>query len=90
MDPEAKTIPYATMLIITRAREMVKHCEHADRILAEVVKFIGDDVMLNEKEKQVVMNHAIETRESLQRSISLYGKVIRKWEVPQSLTKEPK
>lgn len=77
---ELNTIPYGTMVIITRAREMIKHCEHADKCLADVVKFIGTDTLLNEQEKEVVLSQAVITREVLQKSISMYGKVVRRWE----------
>lgn len=80
MDTSAKTIPYATMVIITRARELIKSCEHADKCLADVSKFIGEDTMLTEQEKEIVLSQAVNTREVLQKSILMYGKVVRRWE----------
>ena len=86
----SNAIKYSTIMTITRAKELVKTCTYADVCLTDVLKHLPEDELLSEKQKQIVLSQAIATREVLQRSIKLFGEVVKKWEMGLVSGKEPR
>lgn len=86
----SNAIRYSTIMTISKAGELVKTCKYADQCLAEILSHLADDTMLTDKQKQVVMNHSIEAREVLQKSVKLFGEVVKIWEMGCASKQPPK
>ena len=86
----SNAIKYATIMTITKAQELVKTCAYADKCLAEILSHLSEDTMLTDKQKQIVMNHSINTREVLQKSMKLFGEVVKIWDQGCISGKPPK
>ena len=88
--PGNNAIHYSTIMTISKAGELVKTCTYADRCLTEILSHLTDDTMLTEKQKQVVLSHAIHTREVLQKSMKIFGEVVKIWDMKCASQQDPR
>ena len=86
----SNAIKYSTIMTISKAGELVKTCKYADQCLAEILSHLAEDTMLTEKQKQAVTNHSINAREVLQKSIRLFGEVVKIWDTGCASKQPPK
>lgn len=86
----SNAIRYSTIMVITKAQELVKTCAYADKCLGEVLSHLSEDTMLTDKQKQVVMHHAIASRETLQKTMKIFTEVTKIWDQGCASKQPPK